>query len=520
MNFSYKYLFINALLFFLGFTEISFAQDTLSGLQKQQYFYPNGKTSSEGSLKNGRPEGYWISYYENGKVKAEGNRKNFELDSLWKFYNEEGKLILEINYLKGKKNGLKTSYLDKEIIRENFKNDIKEGYTCYFYPDGKIKQDVPFIQGQEQGFGREYGIDGTIITLTEYKRGFIVDRLRINRKDGNGHRQGKWYIFYFNGKIRSEGSYKDDKKNGYFKEYTENGDLLTIAKYVDDLLQPEAQEIKKPDIRNEYYPNGKIKISAMFRNGIPDGLKRIYDSTGKIEKSYLYENGLVTGEGIVKEDGNKDGPWKEFYPDGDIKSEGNYDNGKQTGGWKYYHPNGKTEQEGKYNKQGKPEGRWKWYFDSGQLLKDESYHNGQRDGLSTTYDEAGIIVEDGEYVNGNEEGPWFEQIGDAYIKGTYRDGLRNGMWYYYYLDLNGEKRDSLCYFKGNFVKDNPDGKHVYFWDNGKVKDEGLYVMGKKEGDWVKYNYDGTLFMIITYKDGIEVRYDGIKIKPPFEKEEE
>jgi antitoxin component YwqK of YwqJK toxin-antitoxin module len=78
----------------------------------------------------------------------------------------------------------------------------------------------------------------------------------------------------------------------------------------------------------------------------------------------------------------------------------------------------------------------------------------------------------------------------------------------------------LLFFKGSFIDDNPDGRHVYYWDNGKIKDEGLYVMGKKEGDWMKYNYDGTLFMIISYKNGVETRYDGVKIKPLFEKTDE
>ncbi|MEI7980664.1 MAG: hypothetical protein WCI71_03365 [Bacteroidota bacterium] len=498
----------------------TFAQNSLIQIRKQQYYYQDGKLSSEGNLKNGKPEGYWISYYESGKIKSEGNRKNFELDSLWKFYNEEGKLVLEIEYKNGKKNGIKSSYLDKEIIRENFKNDIKEGYTMYLYTNGKIKQDVPFIKGLEQGFGREYGTDGTIITLTEYKRGFIVDRLRINRKDENGRKQGRWYIFFSSGKIQTEGYYKDDKKNGYFKEYAENGDLLKISKYNDGVLEPEAKEIQKLDIRNEYYPNGKVKTSAMFRNGIQEGVKRIYDSTGRVQQSFIFQNGNVISEGIVRDDGNKDGPWKDFYPDGNLKAEGIYDNGRQTGEWRYYHPNGKLEQSGRFNKQGKPEGSWKWYFDTGFLLKEESYHSGLRDGLATTYDETGKVIEEGEFVNGNEDGPWFEQIGDTYIRGTYRDGLRNGIWSYYYIDYDGVKWDSLCYFKGNFVEDNPDGKHIYYWDNGKVRDEGLYIMGKREGDWIKYNYDGTLFMIITYKDGIEIRYDGIKIKPPFEKEEE
>ena len=38
-------------------------------------------------------------------------------------------------------------------------------------------------------------------------------------------------------------------------------------------------------------------------------------------------------------------------------------------------------------------------------------------------------------------------------------------------------------------------------------------MGIREGEWIKYKYDGTLFLIISYKNGIEKKYDGIKIKP-------
>ena len=84
------------------------------------------KLSSEGIMKEGKPDGYWKSYYENGNLKSEGNRKNFELDSLWKFYNEEGNLILEINYLKGKKNGIKTTYQKDEFSKKILKMTSKK----------------------------------------------------------------------------------------------------------------------------------------------------------------------------------------------------------------------------------------------------------------------------------------------------------------------------------------------------------------------------------------------------------
>jgi len=89
----------------------------------------------------------------------------------------------------------------------------------------------------------------------------------------------------------------------------------------------------------------------------------------------------------------------------------------------------------------------------------------------------------------------------------------------YQLNKGESETDSLTLFKGNFLDDLPEGKHTYYWDNGKVRDEGTYVAGKKEGDWIKYNYDGTLFLIITYRNGIETRYDGVKITPPYEPEE-
>ncbi len=510
-----------ALLFFiaLGISVSGQKNDTILKNGYQKFNYPNGKLSSEGLIRESKPDGYWKSYYENGKTKSEGNRKEFELDSLWKFYNEDGKLILEINYRKGRKNGIRSSYLDKETIRENYKNDIKDGYTRYFYTDGRMKLEVPFVKGMEQGFGKEYATDGTIITLTEYKKGFIVDRLRINRKDKAGLKQGKWFLFYDNGTIKQEGTYREDLKDGYFKDYTETGDLLKISKYVMGDLQPDAVEIAKLKVVNEYYPDGRLKVSGMYRNETPEGMRREYSPGGKLEKSVLYHNGIISGEGNMLDDGNKDGHWKEFFADGSLKAEGNYEDGKPAGEWKYYHLNGKTEQAGRYNKQGKPDGKWKWFFDDGKLLREENYRNGLRDGLLSEYDEDSKLVEEGEFVNGEEDGPWFYLTGDDYVKGNYRDGLRSGLWYTFSLLKNGDKTDSLLMFRGNFIDDLADGKHTWFWDNGKVHDEGLFVMGKKEGDWMINNSDGTLFLVITYKDGVETRFDGVKIKPPFGKEE-
>ena len=71
----------------------------------QIFKYPNGTVSSEGLIKNGKPEGFWKSFYVTGVKKSEGKRTNFMLDSIWLFYDQTGDTTEKINYLYGKKNG-------------------------------------------------------------------------------------------------------------------------------------------------------------------------------------------------------------------------------------------------------------------------------------------------------------------------------------------------------------------------------------------------------------------------------
>lgn len=472
------------------------------------FYFANGKLSSEGTMRDGKPDGYWKTYWENGTLKAEGNRKNFELDSTWTFYDENGKTTLQINYLNGKKEGIRRTIRENEVVEENFSNDVKQGLTIYYYPDGKIMRSINFENGLENGFAREFAQDGTVVTLIEYRRGFIIDRENINRRDKNGLKQGRWKFFYADGKVKTEGTYRDDKRNGYFKEYDDKGILTDISKFVNDVKQEEVPELARLDVKTDYYPDGKVKTVASYKGNVPEGIRREYNENGQVTDSYTYRNGKIIAEGIIDDEGIKDGPWKEYYEDGQLRSEGNYRQGKKIGKWKYFHQNGNLEQEGNYNNQGNTDGNWVWYYDNNTLLREESFLNGQSEGLFTEYDENGKIIIEGEYVDGLEEGLWKYQLGDHREEGTYRGGMRNGEWKYFY-------DDGKLAFQGSFIDDNPNGRHIWYWPDGKKKDEGEFINGMKTGDWIQYNQDGTTFLVISYQNGIEKKYDGVKIKPEF-----
>jgi len=492
-----------------GFITARAQENAVEPNGKNVYYYPDGKIASEGLMRDGKPDGYWKTYWENGRIKSEGNRKNFELDSTWTFYDEKGKVNIQISYKNGKKDGIRKTIRDNEVVEENFVNDIKQGPTQTFYADGKIKKSVPFENGLENGMAREFAPDGTVITLIEYKRGFVVDRENINRTDKNGQKQGRWKFFYADGKVKTEGVYRNGKRNGYFKEYDENGMLTDVAKYVDDVRQEEAPELTKLDVRTDYYPDGKVKTVGSYKGNVPEGIRREYNEQGNVVAAYTYRNGKVVAEGVVDDEGIRDGAWREYFDNGQLRAEGVYRNGHRIGKWKFYHPNGNLEQEGSYNNQGNADGPWKWYYDDKALLREESFLNGKEEGIYTEYDENGSVIIQGEYMDGLEEGLWKYQLGDYREEGNYRAGLRNGKWKYLY-------DDGTLMYQGFYLDDNPNGHHVWYWPNGKKKDEGDYINGMKTGDWIQYNADGTVFMVINYQNGIERKYDGVKIKPEFD----
>jgi antitoxin component YwqK of YwqJK toxin-antitoxin module len=486
------------------------------------FYYDNGKISSEGTLRDGKPDGYWKTYYLNGKLKSEGNRKDFKLDGTWKFYNEDGVFVNEFNYKGGKKNGAKKIFDPKEgyiLLSENYENDIKQGSTIEYYKPltaiskkGTVQKIIPFVNGLEEGQGLEYSPDSLIITITQYKMGYIKSEERLNRKDFNGLKQGSWKEFYPNLAIKKEMNYWNDKLDGYMKEYTQSGNLKKAAKYVNGVEQVDAPEFQKPDLKTEYYKNGIVKSEGSYINGKAEGEHREYNEDGQLKIARMYLKGKVISEGMMDTSGYKNGLWKVFYSNGNLRASGNYLSNKHIGDWIYYYDNGKIEQVGKYDKKGKAQGMWKWYYpcnppcnkEFGSIKKIENYKNNKLEGDFIEYNDSGKVITKGLYENNEKEGPWVLEYNEYKEEGTYVGDKRSGEWKHYYLN-NGKLR-----FKGSFVDDEPDGYQVFYYQNGNIKQEGKYAGGLKEGDWQYYDENGNLILTIRYSSGIEINYDGSK----------
>lgn len=493
-------------LFVLSLVDLR-AQEKKDSLAYTTYYYEGGAKSSEGYLREGKPDGYWKSFYRNGVLKTEGNRKNFLLDGPWIFYDDEGNKTLEINYRDDQKSGLRKSYKNDAVVKEEkFVEDMLQGFTRIYLLTGELKKEVPYENDRENGLGYEYGEDNRVITLQTYKSGVLTKQQRINRYDEQTQKQGLWVSFYSNRNTKVEGPYVNDLKNGYWKYYQPNGNLIRVEKWIMGELQVNAQEVAKVEIKQTLNPNtGKLAFKGAFRNGKPEGVHREYDDEGNVIASKIYDKGIVLFEGIVDEEGRKQGPWKEFYPTGELKAEGSYKDNLKIKLWKYYYINGDIEQTGRYVR-GQADGIWTWYYENRQVWREEEFILGEEEGPSVEYSDSGSVIAKGSYIEGLRDGEWFFVVNDHKEEGKFFEGQQIGNWKHYYLENNQLR------FEGGYENGLETGLHTFYFFDGSVKRRGTYLGGEKDGIWEYYNEEKELTVTIEYESGREVKYNGERIR--------
>lgn len=506
----YRYLSSARKLIFLcwAFFIASFvgsAQDSVY----REFLYPDGTISSKGFLLNGQPDGLWQSFYPDGKRKSEGWRTAGKLDSVWRFYDEGGYPQSEINYLAGLKNGyyrtfatvsdLDFSYL---VSKELYVNDLREGVSYYYSFPGYLSESVEYAKNKKHGTAFFFDSTGIITAYAQYINGLLMSHQIVNKRDSLGNKTGIWKEFHPNGSAKSERVYETGRIAGYVKEYDRNGQVISAQLFHNDSLIVDSLRNFSFEDPVEYlleYPNGTPRHRGAYRDSIPIGTHRFYDTTGAVRSSFVYSyDGIKLSEGILADDGTEQGLWKYFYSDAKVSKTGYYRNGKQSGKWYFYYPSGILQNEGSFVS-GRYSGIWKFYSQSGSLIRALEYSSGKENGQCTEYDDSARVIASGMYIDGFREGLWTIYTGEQYQSGSYRMGDRHGVWQYFYLP------DSVLRFSGVFKLGLADGKHSYFYADGSKEREEWWRSGKRIKVWKYYRYQSNLEFMVFYKNGKESR---------------
>ena len=346
----------------LIFMFLFFSLTVFSQTEYQTFSYPSGQISSEGWLRDGKPDGLWKTYYENGQLKSIGKRTDYLLDSTWVFFSEDGDTTLIISYKNDLKNGPRFTFGNEEILMEPFVNDVRQGEGKKYDRKGHLIQTLTYKNGNEDGISPVFDTTGLLNEIITFRKGFVMTRESINRHDREGKKHGYWKTFYDDWSIQTECYYRHGLRDGFYKEYDEKGNLKKITKFVNDVEQVVSSDMKPLVVQHEYYPNGRIKREASFRDNKREGVWRDFDEEGNVVNSQTYQNGVLVGQGIVDTDGKRRGKYKEFYSDSTLRAEGLFVDGLRTGEWKFFYHNGQIQEIGNY-KEGEPDGIWTWYYE-------------------------------------------------------------------------------------------------------------------------------------------------------------
>ena len=200
--------------------------------------------------------------------------------------------------------------------------------------------------------------------------------------------------------------------------------VLTTA-VAQDFNLTDAKGRRQGDWR-DFYANGQLRYEGQFKNDKCKGVFKYYDEQGNLKATNEFDK---SGEKALN---------KTYAPNGRVIATGYYVNQKKEGQWKYYDPN------------------------SGQLRLVEDNQNGKVHGWSRLYNpNNGVLAEEMQYVEGRPEGQCrkFSDTGTLLMECQYRNGVL-------------------------------DGPTKTYYPSTALKEEGQYARGQKVGLWKTYNEDG------------------------------
>ena len=211
-------------------------------------------------------------------------------------------------------------------------------------------------------------------------------------------------------------------------------------------------------------------------------------NTGELYSGHVINMSKKTWKKILEThftSGLIDGKYREWYPNGVLKYEGNFIDGKREGLFYTWFPNGKKKNEIKYVnnvldsisvsflENGMVERThnhdtglaYVWdYSDSPKSLGRFTEQFGKLNGDYTKWDTYGRKIEEGYYYNNKKDSIWYKYdlAGLVYEKGRFKGGQKEGVWLNY--DEYGRSSSKSYYNKGNLdsIKN-----IVYYLDGSK-----------------------------------------------------
>jgi len=354
-------------------------------------FNNKGENIDGGSLENGTGE--LITYHlpidksqNQLKVKSYENYKDTLLNGISRYISEKGFTKERREYVQGEKKGLWEFFDETGAYKYetyySFSEDSSEPFSDFYIDYSKQLISKPFFPGNEY-----YRVEKT-------KKG----------KFKNNKRNGEWSYYSDNGSLIYNGMYVDGKRVGKWNYYFKNSKKVSTEIYytenkIDSVFSYYFMNRKiRYELKNfsdgtgtvhSFYKNGNQHEVIPRKNGFIEGITEIYFINGQLHRTTIYSNSKPKtvvncynqkGEEIFGGDllnGNGEFafyylPLKNNINDLKPKSLEMYKDHKLNGLATYLWENGNLEKTGYYNDNKKYE-NWQYYNTKGQTSYNQNF---------------------------------------------------------------------------------------------------------------------------------------------------
>lgn len=137
-----------------------------------------------------------------------------------------------------------------------------------------------------------------------------------------------------------------------------------------------------------------------------------------------------------------------------------------------YHENGKLKIQGTVDAEGEFHGNYKEWYENGKISKDENYNHGTLQGSTKYYFENGKLFQEVYFNNGVSDGKKYEYYDNGVLSllNNHREGIEHGLQEQYYPNGNLEYR--ATFFNGKL-----EGVRIFVDENGQVLEEMIFKEG-------------------------------------------
>ncbi|CDF77976.1 TonB family protein [Formosa agariphila KMM 3901] len=207
---------------------------------------------------------------------------------------------------------------------------------------------------------------------------------------------------------------------------------------------------------------------------------------------------------IFAQNKHEDGPFKEYYKNGTLKTEGTYKSDEKIGRWQYYYDNGQLEKEDVFL----PNGGWSGFsrtYTLAGVLKSETKTDPKEYGsyIEKEFFSDGSVQREYKlkYVNEKKyltrKGPYKEYYANGNIKVECMldQGNIEGVWKHYYPTTELE-------WEVNYTNNYKQGIYKQYYTDGTVQIEGTTDLDLKNGEELRFDAVGKSIQKLKYKKGV------------------